>query len=218
MLAVLHLWNITTAIIFLLFFQSRLKYIDEKRQQNVVVGFVFAGLMSMALVFFLYYAYPPVLERTFSRWDFVYHTLVVGLVEETGKFLAFLFILHTIGNLKEPQDGVIFTKGRWEEMPWVAKRAPEGWKAAHQRDGVADDLGYEPLSDGDEEVTVDPRKRAWARLLAKVYEVDPMVCPKCGRDMKVIAVIEDPDELSRILRHLVKMGRSPPGFDPDRLS
>jgi tRNA(Ile2) C34 agmatinyltransferase TiaS len=26
--------------------------------------------------------------------------------------------------------------------------------------------------------------RAWARLLAKVYEVDPMMCPKCGGDMK----------------------------------
>jgi hypothetical protein len=61
------------------------------------------------------------------------------------------------------------TKGRWEEMPWVAKRAPEGWKAAHQRDGVADDLGYEPLSDGDEEVTVDPRKRAWVQRFAKRY-------------------------------------------------
>lgn len=80
-----------------------------------------------------------------------------------------------------------------------------------------EDLGYEPLSDGDEEATVDARKRAWARLLAKVYEVDPLVCPKCGAEMKVIAIIEDPDELGRILRHLVKMGRSPPGFDPDRL-
>ena len=47
------------------------------------------------------------------------------------------------------------TKGRWEEIPWIAERAPERWKAAHQRDGVADDLGYEPLSDGDKEVTVD---------------------------------------------------------------
>ena len=83
---------------------------------------------------------------------------------------------------------------------------------------LADDLGYEPLSNGDEEVTVDTRKRAWARLLAKVYEVDPMVCPKCGAEMKVIAVIEDPDELRRILRHLVKIGRSPPGLDPDRLN
>jgi hypothetical protein len=34
----------------------------------------------------------------------------------------------------------------------------------------------------------------------------------------VIAVIEDPDELKRILRHLVKIGRSPPGFDHDRLN
>ncbi len=36
--------------------------------------------------------------------------------------------------------------------------------------------------------------------------VDPFVCPKCGYDMKVVAVIEDPDEVRRILRHLVKIG------------
>jgi len=110
------------------------------------------------------------------------------------------------------------TKGRWHEMPWVAERAPKGWRATHKRGVAAEDLGYEPLSDGDEEVAVDARKRAWARLLAKVYEVDPMVCPKCGADMKVIAVIEEPDELKRILRHLIKVGRAPPGFDPDRLN
>ena len=103
-------------------------------------------------------------------------------------------------------------------MPWIAERAPEAWKAAHKRGGVADDLGYEPLSDGDEETTVDARKRAWARLLAKVYEVDPMVCPKCGAEMNVIAIIENPAELGRVLRHLVKMAQNPPGFDPDRLN
>jgi len=109
------------------------------------------------------------------------------------------------------------TKGRWEEMPFVAERAPDGWKATHPSSAGNDHMGFEPLSDRDEEVNVDARKRAWARLLAKVYEVDPMVCPKCGAEMKVIAVIEDPDELKRILRHLIKIGRSPPGFDPDRL-
>jgi hypothetical protein len=36
--------------------------------------------------------------------------------------------------------------------------------------------------------------------------------------MKVIAIIEDPDELKRILRHLIKIGRPPPGFDRDRLN
>ena len=110
------------------------------------------------------------------------------------------------------------TKGRWEDMPWVAERAPDGWKASHPTVSGADDTGYEPLSESEEKVDIDASKRAWARLLAKVYEVDPMTCPKCGADMKVIAVIEDPHELKRILRHLIKIGRSPPGFDPDRLN
>ncbi len=58
-----------------------------------------------------------------------------------------------------------------------------------------------------------PAKSAWARLLARVYEVDPLVCPECGSPMRVIAVIQDPDEIKHILRHLIKIGRAPPGLD-----
>ena len=36
--------------------------------------------------------------------------------------------------------------------------------------------------------------------------------------MKVIAVIEDPDEIKRILRHLVKFGRLSSGSEPERLN
>ncbi len=103
-------------------------------------------------------------------------------------------------------------------MPWVAERAPDGWTATHQHVAPVEDLGYEPPSHGEEEADIDARKRAWARLLAKVYEVDPLVCLKCGAGMRGIAIIEDPDELKRILRHLVKIGRSPPGLNPDRLN
>ena len=42
--------------------------------------------------------------------------------------------------------------------------------------------------------------------------------PKCGSEMKVIAVIEDPDEIKRILRHLVKINRGPPGLDTNLLN
>ena len=106
------------------------------------------------------------------------------------------------------------TKGRWSQMPYVAARAPEGRRASHAPEAsAAEDPGFEPLDDG-EEVTVDARKRAWARLLAKVYEIDPLVCPRCGSEMKVIAVIQDPVEIRDILAHLVKTGRAPPGFDP----
>ena len=106
------------------------------------------------------------------------------------------------------------TKGRWSQMPHVAARAPEGWRESHLSEASAvEDPGFELLDDG-EEVTVNARRRAWARLLAKVYEIDPLVCPKCGSEMKVIAVIQDPVEIRDILTHLVKKGRAPPGFDP----
>jgi len=61
------------------------------------------------------------------------------------------------------------TKGRWNEMPWVVERAPEGWRATHQRGVAAEDLRHEPLSHGDEEVTVDARKRAWVQRFAQRY-------------------------------------------------
>ena len=82
---------------------------------------------------------------------------------------------------------------------------------------MEDDQGFEPLSEA-EEVDSSEYKHAWARLLAKVYEVDPFVCPRCGSEMKVIAVIQDAEEIKKILAHLVKIGRSPPGFDPAQMS
>ena len=42
----------------------------------------------------------------------------------------------------------------------------------------------------------------WARLIRKVYEVDPLLCPECGGVMKIIAFIEDQDVIFRILSHL----------------
>ncbi len=46
------------------------------------------------------------------------------------------------------------------------------------------------------------RKDKWARLIQKVYEVDPLECIHCGAAMRVIALIEDPELIKRILRHL----------------
>ena len=94
------------------------------------------------------------------------------------------------------------TKGRWAKMPWIAERAPDGCKATHRSSAGDDHLGLEPLSDGDEEVGANPRNRAWARLLAKVYEVDPFVCPKCGADDEVQFRARETADLpsSRILK------------------
>jgi len=45
-------------------------------------------------------------------------------------------------------------------------------------------------------------KAAWARLIRKVYEADPLECPKCKGPMRVIALIEEPATVRQILTHL----------------
>jgi hypothetical protein len=58
-------------------------------------------------------------------------------------------------------------------------------------------------------------RACWARLLRKVFEVDPLICPRCGAEMKVIAVLTEPKVVDKILRHLQeKADRAPPGDLP----
>jgi len=45
-------------------------------------------------------------------------------------------------------------------------------------------------------------RRNWARLIKKVYEVDPLVCPKCAGPMDMISFIEDPKVIKTILVHV----------------
>ncbi len=45
-------------------------------------------------------------------------------------------------------------------------------------------------------------RRNWARLIQKIYEVDPLVCPKCQGQMRIISFIEDPEVIRKILEHL----------------
>ena len=61
-------------------------------------------------------------------------------------------------------------------------------------------------------MSLNESRSAWARLLAKVYEVDPLRCTRCGSQMRVLAVITDPQQVLRILRHLIKTGAAPPGL------
>jgi hypothetical protein len=103
------------------------------------------------------------------------------------------------------------TKGKWLDMPHVARLAPAGWKAerAQAPEAAAPSVDQSPSS-----VAGRQARSTWARLIAEVYEVDPLTCPRCGSPMGILAVITEPAEVNKILRHLVKIGRSPPGFEP----
>ena len=45
-------------------------------------------------------------------------------------------------------------------------------------------------------------RKNWARLTQKIYEVDPLACPKCFGKMEIISMIEDEEVIKKGLKHL----------------
>jgi hypothetical protein len=64
----------------------------------------------------------------------------------------------------------------------------------------------------------DKKQRSTAaRLINKVYGTDPIVCPRCGFEMKIVAIIMDKKETKKILEQPAKIGRPPPDYIPASL-
>jgi ribosomal protein S27E len=65
----------------------------------------------------------------------------------------------------------------------------------------------------------DGARQTWSMLIKRVYEIDPLACPKCGGTMKVIAFIEPTQGvvIEKILRHCglwrPSTPRAPPAVD-----
>ena len=62
--------------------------------------------------------------------------------------------------------------------------------------------GDEPQYHIIEDETPGTLNRSWARLVQKIYEVDPLTCSKFGGEIRIIAFIEDYKIVKKILDHL----------------
>ena len=76
-----------------------------------------------------------------------------------------------------------------------------------------------PTSDEPPEELLPPERRPisryWASWIAKIFEVDPLECPKCQGRMKVKAIIHKPSEIERICTHLgIKAWQPPAPLQP----
>jgi hypothetical protein len=93
-----------------------------------------------------------------------------------------------------------------------SNRARKLHRPAHEDRGGPG--GPPPAARGDEDSDfAKARRKSWARLLRRILEVDPLLCPDCGAEMRVVAVITDPAVVDRILLHLDERGpdaRAPP--------
>jgi len=58
-----------------------------------------------------------------------------------------------------------------------------------------------PLRIVEEELWRIPSK-GWAAIIRKVYEVDPLTCPRCGGAMRVVAFLTGHAAVDRKIAHL----------------
>jgi hypothetical protein len=55
----------------------------------------------------------------------------------------------------------------------------------------------------------------WAQRLKRVFDIDVTTCCECGGDVKIIASIEDPAVIQKILAHLDDNATSTAALLPD---
>ena len=60
-----------------------------------------------------------------------------------------------------------------------------------------------------------PAHCLWAVLIARIYEVFPLLCPMCGGQMRLIAFITEGAQIRRVLEH-IGVASEPPRIAPAR--
>ena len=56
--------------------------------------------------------------------------------------------------------------------------------------------------------------RTWRECIKKIWEVDPLECPRCGAEMKIVSFINEASVIRKILEHLQLWKAEHPGKPP----
>jgi hypothetical protein len=89
------------------------------------------------------------------------------------------------------------------------------YRARQRKQGQA--LSVMPMPGPPPAGTTSP---GWRELIKRVYQVDPLICPKCQAQMKVSALITNYESTDRIINHLgvtFRAKRPPPPHQQERL-
>jgi len=159
---------------------------------------------------------PPVsLER--MRWDGAAEEVAYTLKPKNGEprceehLDPFDFLARVIAHVPEPKLHTIHYYGHYSN----AARGRRAKGRDSQLETRSNPASPDHEGDGLTPAERQARRRAWAQLIRRVYEVDPLVCTRCGGEMRVIAVILDPKVIRKILDHIRKKRetetRAPPG-------
>lgn len=94
--------------------------------------------------------------------------------------------------------GVLAPAAKWRS------RIVSRWPEDDREDGVC------CSGAADSESSSRPRNYTWARLLRRVFQIDVLECPRCGGRLRILAAIQSPEAIQRILGCLGLPARAPP--------
>ena len=87
----------------------------------------------------------------------------------------------------------------WYASRTRGARRQQGLAAAGPAEGVTVVTVVEPVA-----WSLRAARARWAEWLRRIFEVDPLTCPRCQGVMRVVAVITDATVIGRILAHRVR--------------
>jgi hypothetical protein len=115
------------------------------------------------------------------------------------------FVARVLVQIPDPRRHVVRYYGAYSNRARGQRR-----KAQSRLEGNGSGEAAEPIPPPPERAAL---RRRWANLIRRVYEVDPLVCPRCGAEMRIIGFITEPKVITRILDHIRKRdtaSRAPP--------
>lgn len=117
------------------------------------------------------------------------------------------FLARIIAHIPPPRVHLVRYLGHYSNVSRGRRKKGKEQPLTPKRPEVEE---AEPLTDPERRA----RRRAWARLIRRIYEIDPLVCTRCGGEMRIVSVILEHRVIHKILAHLerkgVKPGRGPP--------
>jgi len=111
------------------------------------------------------------------------------------------FVARVLVQIPEPRRHLVRYYGAYSNRARGQRRKAEAQLGAHG----SSESSQEPVPTPPERAAL---RRRWANLIRRVYEADPLVCPRCGSEMRVVSFITDPRVVRRIVDHLRKRDRT----------
>ena len=146
----------------------------------------------------------PVPYVSSSAAEHLFRHKVIGLLQRAGLLDEILdaldFVARLLAHVPDPRRHLVHYYGAYSN---VVRGKLKARGQAQQAASLAPVPGVHPPPPSS---SVSPSlavlRRGWAQLIRRVYEIDPLVCPRCQGVMRVVSFITEGRVIRRILDHL----------------